>query len=110
MQFVVLLMWLCVSNAVLLIPAIVAAETGHVLWAVVLAIGLPALRIANRHRGQRGYYLVGYNDGAGGDFTRGSRWLSRRDQPQWFRLLVVLEVVIVALLIASFTMQALNPG
>ena len=101
MQFVVLLAWLCVSNAVLLVPAILFAESGNTLWAVVMAIGLPGLRIAARHRPGRGYYLLGYNDGAGGDFTLHSRWITRQTQPQWFRLLLVIEVVIVTLLAAS---------
>lgn len=101
MQFVVLLAWLCVSNAVLLVPAMVFAEAGNALWAAALAVGVPALRIAARHRPGRGYYLVGYNDGPGGDFTRGSRWITRQGQPRWFRLLRAIEVGIVILLAAS---------
>lgn len=101
MQFVVLLAWLCVSNAVLLVPAMVLAEAGNYFWAAALALGLPALRIAARHRRQSGYFLVGYNDGPGGDFTRGSRRITRQDQPRWFRFLLVIEVVIVVLLAAS---------
>jgi hypothetical protein len=84
-----------------MVPAMVMAESGHYLWAAVLAMGLPALRIAARHRRRRGYYLLGYNDGPGGDFTRSSRWITREHQPQWFRLMVFIEVVIVVLLTAS---------
>jgi hypothetical protein len=100
-QFVVLLAWLCVSNAVLMVPAMVLAESGARVWAVALALGLPVLRIAARHRARRGYFLLGYNDGPGGDFTRRSRRITRQDQPGWFRLLLVIEVVIVVLLATS---------
>lgn len=74
---------------------------GHALWAMVSVLGLPALRIAIRYRGKGDYCLVGYDDGPGGDFMWAGRRLTRQHQPRWFRLMVVIEVVIVFLLIAS---------
>lgn len=105
MQFVVLLMWLCISNAVLLLPAVALFETGNGVWGLAAAIGLPALRIAARYRRHRGYYLIGYNDGVGGDFTRSSGRLTRQRQPRRFGLMVGVEVVIVVLLIASILLR-----
>lgn len=105
MQFVVLLMWLCVSNAVLLLPAVALVEAGNGLWGLAAAIGLPALRIAARYRPHRGYRLIGYNDGAGGDFTQSGGRLTRQRQPQRFGLLVGIEIVIVVLLVASILLR-----
>ena len=101
MQFIVLIAWLCISNAVLMIPAVVLLEYGQYLWAGLLVIGLPAARIARRFRGPRGYYVLGYNDGVGGDINRSARWINRHERPQWFTLLVAIEIIIVVILAVS---------
>lgn len=101
MQFVVLMAWLCVSNALLMVPGIILWDSGERLWGILLAAGLPALRIVSRYRSRRGYYLLGYNDGPGGDATLQARWINRHDRPQWFGLIVFLEAAIIVLLIVS---------
>jgi hypothetical protein len=92
---------LCISNAALMIPAVILLEADRPFAAYLVAAGLPALRIALRHRGHRGYYLLGYNDGPGGDATRHAQWISRFRRPQWFGLMVVVETGIVLLLLVS---------
>lgn len=101
MQFVPLMAWLFLSNGLLLIPAILALESGARFWAILLAVALPLLRMVARYRSRRGYYLIGYNDGAGGDHTLHARWLNRHSHPQWFKLIMLLESLIVLLFIVS---------
>jgi hypothetical protein len=101
MRFTLLIVWLCVSNAFLMIPGILVLESGKWMWGILLAVSLPALRMVRRYHSPRGYYLLGYNDGAGGDFNYSASWLSRRSHPQWFDLIMFLEAVIIVLTILS---------
>jgi hypothetical protein len=105
MQFVMLIVWLCLSNALLMIPGIILLESGERFWGILLAAGLPALRMVARYCSPRGYYLMGYNDGPGGDLTRHARWLNRRNHRQRFDLIMFLEAVIIALCLLSIVVQ-----
>lgn len=101
MRFVLLIVWLCLSNTLLMIPGILVLESGEWLWGILLAAALPALRLFRRYHSRRGYYLLGYNDGAGGDINYSASWLSRHSHPQWFELIMFLETVIIVLTVLS---------
>jgi hypothetical protein len=101
MRFVLLIVWLWLSNALLMIPGILVLESGERLWGILLAAALPTLRMFRRYHSPRGYYLMGYNDGAGGDINYSASWLSRQSHPQWFELIMFLETLIIVLTVLS---------
>ncbi len=90
--------WLVLSHGMLISFGGALLEAGHPGWGLLFLLGTPALRIGLRFRRNKGYYLIGYVGEVGGEMATPSGVITLKSAPRRFKLMLGLELALVAFL------------
>ncbi len=93
--------WLSFSYGVVFSFGVVILDQGQFIWAFALFVLFPVLRILNRFRNGKGYYIIGYIGEVGGELPIPSSYVTRYTTPLRFKFYLIIEVLIIGFLLAS---------